>query len=288
MRAPGLFGLCLFLAAGPVLACDDSERCIGVGESYFGLAVGVGELDNPLVAAPNTRFYTYPQFAWYGERWYFDNGDLGYTLVDDGHWLVNLTTGLAQDSFYFQDWGGNAFTLPLMAISRTSYDGLEDPAASQNEVVIVGERKLNMPHAWALLAGPEVQYFAGPHEVAMRALRDVSGVHDGSLVNLRYAYHLRLGDWSVTSRLGLDWKSRRLNDHYYSVSPEDNPLTYLGYRAGASIDRIFQLYASYPLTPNWRVLVQGEYRRLGADVANSPRVAERNLGHYFLGVGYSF
>lgn len=307
MRGFGLFGVCCTLLAGSALACGTEERCIGAGESQFGVALGYGRLDNPLVAAPDTQFYAYPQFAWYGERFYFDNGDFGYTLVDDGHWLINLTTGFSQDSFYFQDWGGSSFALPVFAISRVSYEYLpedmpvDDPQAQPGaaeggasaappaeEPVLVGERQLAMPHAWAWLAGPEVQYFWDADEVAVRLLQDVSTVHNGTLLNLRYGHRFEFGRWTLSTRLGLDWKSRELVDHYYSVTPETNPVSYTAYDAKATVDSIVQLSASYPLDAHWRVLVQGEYRRLGDGIADSPRVTERNLTHYFLGLGYAF
>src|SRR3954470_11663654 len=46
----------------------------------LGAAFGYGERTNPLIQSDDIPVIVDVDIAWFGKRWFFDNGDLGYTL----------------------------------------------------------------------------------------------------------------------------------------------------------------------------------------------------------------
>ena len=53
------------------------------GSWRFGVALGYGERTNPLIQSDDIPIVVDLDIAWFGERWFFDNGDLGFSLVDN-------------------------------------------------------------------------------------------------------------------------------------------------------------------------------------------------------------
>src|SRR4051794_40877416 len=48
----------------------------------FGVALGYGERTNPLIQSEDIPVVVDLDIAWFGERWFFDNFDLGFELFD--------------------------------------------------------------------------------------------------------------------------------------------------------------------------------------------------------------
>ncbi len=48
----------------------------------LGAAVGYGERSNPLIQSEDIPVLIDLDIAWFGKRWFFDNGDVGVTLFD--------------------------------------------------------------------------------------------------------------------------------------------------------------------------------------------------------------
>jgi hypothetical protein len=87
----GLFLLCAF---SPVHAQEDSPWS-------FGIALGAGQRDNPFVASDDVTLNAIVDLAWYGERWFFDNGDIGFTLRETSQLSVNALLTFNNERNYY-------------------------------------------------------------------------------------------------------------------------------------------------------------------------------------------
>ena len=70
----------------------------------LGVAIGWGQKSNPLKDFDDIPLFFIPTVAYYGEHWFFDNGNLGYTLAEQESFTFNLVTSYSLDRAYFYRW----------------------------------------------------------------------------------------------------------------------------------------------------------------------------------------
>lgn len=96
--------LILPLLSSVVCAQQASAEQAAVGELSFSIAIGYGEKSNPLHKGDAFPLVLVPAFHYYGKNWYFDNGDLAYTLAENNSYSVNLITSFNAEAAHFYDW----------------------------------------------------------------------------------------------------------------------------------------------------------------------------------------
>ena len=67
----------------------------------FGVALGYGERTNPLIQSEDIPVVVDLDIAWFGERWFFDNFDLGFELVDRPSFTTNVVARVNSDRAFF-------------------------------------------------------------------------------------------------------------------------------------------------------------------------------------------
>src|SRR6186713_422825 len=67
----------------------------------LGVALGFGERTNPLIQSDDIPVIVDLDIAWFGERWFFDNFDLGFALVDNSRFTTNVVARLNSDRAFF-------------------------------------------------------------------------------------------------------------------------------------------------------------------------------------------
>jgi outer membrane protein len=92
--------LALLLAAQPAIAQEAPEE---EEESKWrlGAALGYGERSNPLVQSDDIPIVVDLDIAWFGERWFFDNGDLGVTFADNSALTASVVARINSDRVFF-------------------------------------------------------------------------------------------------------------------------------------------------------------------------------------------
>jgi outer membrane protein len=87
-------------AAAAVTPLAAAERD---GESpwQIGVAFGYGERSNPLVQSDDIPVLVDIDIAWYGRRWFFDNGDVGRTILDGQRLTLNAIARINSDRVFF-------------------------------------------------------------------------------------------------------------------------------------------------------------------------------------------
>ena len=67
----------------------------------LGIALGYGERSNPLINSDDFTIVVDVDIAWFGERFFFDNGDVGLTLFDQESFTLNLIGRFNSDRVFF-------------------------------------------------------------------------------------------------------------------------------------------------------------------------------------------
>ncbi len=269
--------LAAWLAAIPALvaAAEPAESPWRVS-----VAVGYGQRGNPLINADDIDLAVDLDIGWFGERFFFDNGDLGFTLSDTDRATVNLVARINSDRLFFSKTNTRLITLGEVG---TLFGTPIDPATADQLVTLeVPDRD------YAVELG--VEYLAGGPwgNLQLSAHHDVSGTHDGFQVYLDYGYGFGAGRWFFELSGGAAYKSEKLNDYYWGVAPGEAGVALPAYEAGSGINVHAKVLAGYLITERWSFAAALQFEWLNDEAADSPIVDERAVPGFFAGLRYAF
>ena len=260
--------LALTLVVQPVNADETAET---ESRWQLGIALGYGIRTNPLVLSDEIPIAVDLDIAWFGERFFFDNGDVGYTFADNEYVTASVVGRFNSDRVFF----GKTDT----AFVTAGLDGATLPAATLLEIP---------DRDYAGEVGLEL--LAGGHwgRLQLTAHHDVSGTHDGFEVHADYGRGFRQQRWYFEPSIGLSYKSEALNDYYWGVRANEASPALPEYEAGAGVNVHGRLMLGYQLNRNWQFALVAEAERLNDEAFASPIVVDRTVFGYFAGFGYRF
>lgn len=242
----------------------------GTSPWHIGIAFGYGERSNPLIQSDDIPILIDIDIAWYGERWFFDNGDVGRTLFDGDRITVNFIGRVNSDRVFFSK-------------TDTDYVSIFSIAGSvPAEAVTVPDRDYAFEAGVELLASGDWGYAQAAWH------RDVSNTHDGYELYLNFGRSFRRQRWFFEPSLGLSYKSSRMNDYYWGIREHESNIVLPEYRAGGGWNTHVRVASRYQLTRNWAFVVATQYERLSSEAAASPLVADRKVRSGFTGFNWSF
>ncbi|MCH1929800.1 MipA/OmpV family protein [Shewanella sp. A25] len=265
-------------------SCVAQDECIEIGSWDLGLAVGWGQKTNPLRDFDDIPVYFIPTIAYYGERFFFDNGNFGYTLVEHPHYSVNLVTSYSLDRAYFYRWDPSnifishstqqlATTTPMTHLITTQPDYRFNDLESRH---------------FTMLGGAETFFYTAAGTLRLAYAHDMFDVHQGSEGQVNWSYGWQINDLYLNLSLVFDWKSSNVIGYYYGVRPSENAYWSQQYHAKSGWNRGIELTSRYTINANWDVLVALRYRQLADEIAASPLLDEDYSSTYFFGAAYRF
>ncbi len=261
---------CLLLALIPqVTQADELEA--EESRWQLGIAVGYGIRTNPLVLSDEIPIAVDLDIAWFGDRFFFDNGDVGFTFADNDYVTASVVGRFNSDRVFFGKTDTEFVTAGL--------DGATLPVATLLEIP---DRDYAGEIGVELLAGGRWG------RLQLTAHHDVSGTHDGYEVHADYGRGFRRQRWYVEPSFGLSYKSAALNDYYWGVRPGEASPALPEYDAGAGMNVHARLMLGYQISRNWRFALVAEAERLNDEAFASPIVVDRTVFGYFAGFGYRF
>ena len=262
--------LLLTLAAASAFAEEEPAE---VNESRWrlGAAFGYGMRTNPLVQSDDIPIIVDVDIAWFGDYWFFDNGDLGLTFADNDALTASVVTRFNSDRVFF-----GATDLRFVTVDAT---GLPLGEAVKFEVP---------DRDYAIELGVEVLTDGAWGQLQVSAFQDVSGTHEGYELYADYRYGWRKQRLYVEPSFGASYKSANLNNYYWGITEEEAGVVVEPYEAGAGINWHTRFKIGYQLSRNWAVSLVAEFTRINDEAAASPIVADRNVLGYFAGVSYRF
>jgi len=258
------------LFATPCLAEEESEA---VTESRWrlGMAAGYGVRSNPLVQSDDIPIYVDVDIAWFGDRWFFDNGDLGVTFADNDAMTASLVARFNSDRVFFGNTESRFVVFDSAGMPLS--EAIEFKVPDRDYAVELGVEMLS-DGRWGALQ--------------LSAFHDASGKHEGFELYANYSYGWRKQRLYVEPSIGASYKSADLNNYYWGVTDDEAGVVVAPYEAEAGLNWHTRLMVGYQLSRNWSLSFVAEYERINDEAAASPIVQERNVLGYFAGVAYRF
>jgi len=277
-----------------ILACSGNETCIEKSSWQLSIALGVGVKTNPLVDGDDIPLVILPDVAWYAEKAYFDNGELGYQWLNQPKFAFETFLQLDRESAFFSFLHPVNILVQTESLASVSPDSPVSPGLSVSPVEDMqnSQRSLSIDEIasrrWAINGGIRGHYFLSNGEWQLTFQQDISNVHKGQQVGLEYSHRWLWHKFRLGLRIGTDWKSARLIDYYYGVSQRDTDLTEFYFKGKSGWQTYMSINAQKPINENWSWLANIGYRRLPNALTSSPLIEQNYIHNVFLGVAYRF
>ncbi|GIU21291.1 MipA/OmpV family protein [Shewanella sp. MBTL60-007] len=267
-------------------SCDNNTDCIEVGRWDLGFTLGYGNKSNPLKDYKDIPLYVVPTIAYYGERWFFDNGNIGYTLAEGENYTLNLVTTFSNDSAFFYRWDpSNIFLLSGSGNQRAISPMVSTLGTRVAPEPVIGELE---NRNFTYLGGAEAFIYTRFGIVHASVAHDILNVHDGLESKLKWFYNIPLDKWNFEFAAVLDWKSEEVVDYYYGVRPSESLFWNQEYQAESALNQSIEFTGQYVLTKNWNLLLVARYTDIADEIVDSPLVDKDYTTTYFVGAAYRF
>ncbi|MDY6982555.1 MAG: MipA/OmpV family protein [Pseudomonadota bacterium] len=315
---PGLRCLVLALVAvfGSGLAsAQEDERSWNLA-----IALGHGERSNPLINGDTIDIEAVIDFSWYGERFFFDNGDFGFMLHEARNYSFNLVATFNNERNFYRYLTGRTFGLdsigesfrlansgPSFAPSSPEdgeFGGASTPFPIEHDpekdfleymglpadtsTSFVNQNAELADRDFALNGGIEFLYISPWGDVQAQLLSDVSGTHDGQEAWLSWSHpwYTRSNEFTLT--FGAEWKSSDLVSYYYGVRPGESFPGRPMYTGGSGTNGFIRFAARHAFSERWHLVGMVEREFLSSAISNSPIVDETKVDTFFAGLYFNF
>ena len=293
-------------SVAPVLAAQGlSEQAEDADSSRWtiGAAVGHGRRDNAFVASDDMNINAIIDLAWYGERWFFDNGDIGFILQETAQFSANALLTFNNERNYFSYLSNGSSGLDIFSLRKIAEDkGLSVPGIAGGEAtdleslnkeelesLVFKDLDTALPERdFAVNSGVEMLYLSRWGDLQAQVQTDVSGIHHGQSAWFSYSYPWITPTSEFSLTLGLEWKSSDLVDYYYGVRPDERIEGRAQYSAGSGINRVIRFSASRVLSERWRLVGVFEREQLSSAIRRSPIIERGSVNTAFVGLYYQF
>ncbi|MEM9103369.1 MAG: MipA/OmpV family protein [Pseudomonadota bacterium] len=282
---------------------------------HLGLAVGYGERTNPLIASDDIDLYWMVDIAYFGDHFFFDNGDLGVYLYESQSLSFNLLLTYTNEREYYENLSSQRLGLDLSrdnaddVISEPpptegvanddsvddSSDGggsgepqpLDPAPVDQDEVPDLVEQEVVIPNRdYAIQSGIEILVDSRLGEWQLQWLKDISNTHGGHEIWGAYSLPLHWGKWQAYPSLGFTWKSEDFVNYYYGIDEQEATATLTQYQGKNTFSPQARWSIRYHLNQHWSVGGVFSYEALGDGIKNSPLVFANEVKTYFIGVKF--
>ncbi|QLE84422.1 MipA/OmpV family protein [Shewanella sp. Scap07] len=283
--------LCTPLFASEQNSCGEYSECIAIDRWDIGIAAGYGERSNPLKDYDDIPIYLAPTIAYYGDSWFFDNGNFGYTLAEQEKYTVNLVTSFSADSAFFYRWdpsnifiaGTNSFKQQVSAMPMLADSSGKDKHSASKTVF----NELETRH-FTLLGGAEAFIYTRAGIINLSLAHDMFNVHQGTEAKVKWLYNVAIEQWKFELAAIMNWKSEEIVDYYYGVRPSENIYWSEHFDAKSAINLGMEFTSQFVMTEHWELVFLARYTDIADEIADSPLLNERYSSTFFVGTAYRF
>ncbi|WP_337879473.1 MipA/OmpV family protein [Rheinheimera sp.] len=288
-----ILSLCSFsMARGETQSVDNHQW-------QFSLSAGRGALTTPLANRADLKGSLLPAVSYYGERFFFENSYVGYSLLERENWYIDLVGSLNEDGMFFELDGVNEFGWwDAIGFQRTSFTGdlpveAQEPSGGSLGTLpgteqLPAHSYLDIGRHLSYMGGVSLNWLSDYADLRLSLLKDISGIHHGQERHLTLRKSYQIGAWSWQWRAGLTHKDQKLNNYYYNLRPYELNQTPSGFRLQDSWHYFYGMTLSYQLTPEWAMLAYWQKNVLDDELLRSPLVKRGYYYGRFIGVRYSF
>lgn len=275
MRSLQTFTQCLLLCCS-VFSVKIQANYVETGWQ-FSVATGYGALENPLKAAHDVHTYVLPHVSYYGERFYLENFNTGFSVLESPDLIIDIDGKLNDDGLLFELNGLQHLLATDLFIYKPYQIPFNGPTNFQD-----------IQRSPSYLAGVRITFPTEYGELSLGQYHDISAVHNGSESQIKYQHEGRILQFKWGFEFGMTYKNAALVDYYYRLSKAE-----LGTYKNNQVTRGTQNYHTRlvfnaPITEQWFYVASVEHHWLGRGIANSLLIRKNNYSTYFFGVGYAF
>ena len=255
-------------------ACE--VDCVEQNSWAVGIGLGVGEFENPLHDGKDRNIAVLPSFYYYGERFYAENTELGYVLVETNDWLFKIKGKFNNDGLYFND----SFVDDLIVAGAFGPGNFEEPDESVSSSAV--DRDLSY------MAGIAGDYFVTDNlQLSAGIYHDVTDVHHGYSIGYGAQYIWQQDNWFFAAGLGAEFSDSDLNQYYYGLRPEDGT-AYASFELGSNTNVIGNVSFAYRINKHFSFIGRYQYKWLGSEMTVSPLVEDDHTSFFFVGISSQF
>ena len=279
----------LFVQTFATQATDEINETMNIEEASaweLGIGVGFGKRDNIIINSDNIDIDAFINIAYFGEKFFFDNGDIGYFVTDNTDWNINLIVGANSERQFFEKL--NNFGIDITNTTLNSDTGETETHDTSFEIEPTDR---DTP----IDAGIEIIGDGEWGNLQLQINTDISNKHNGFEVWGGYSKKLTVGNLEFRSSIGFIYKSSQWTNYFYGIRPSEvmlapNNIDYIlpPYQATASTNYFYKFTMNYPLTDKLKIVALFEREYLGKSVRNSPIVNKNEFTTQFMGLFYEF
>lgn len=250
----------------------------------LGAALGYGVRTNPLIQSDDIPLIVDVDLAWFGKRWFFDNGDLGFQLLDRPAHTTNVVARVNSDRVFFGKT--NTRYVNFAYAGRGELAAMVDPQTGE---LLEAQVEVDPPDRdYAIELGLETLFGGEWGAAGLRAFHDVSGTHRGYEISADYSFRWTSGRLSLSPSIGIAYKSSNLNDYYWGVQRDEASLALREYHPHGGFALEVGMRASYYFTKNLRLALAVNMEKLPGVVSMSPLARDDYVFGYFSGLAWAF
>ncbi|MCH1923389.1 MipA/OmpV family protein [Shewanella sp. C32] len=277
LRTWCLAGLLLPLSVYAEVAGDKHDH-VAVDDWGFDLALGYAAIETPLRQRDSFESFVLPQWYYYGERFYIENLQLGYTLLETDTFIIDVVGYLNDDGLLF-----NTDKQRLNYLDISKYiPNVGFPLQGKMDLRDI-KRDLSY------MAGVEFTAITPFADLSWRAARDITEGNGG------IEYRLAAKQRYTFNRLKLFWeagavmKNAELNNYYYGLRSEESGRRRDVLVTDRSLNNYYlQLAATYQLTSDLSWVVSVNQTWINHQLLDSPLLEKDNYLSGFIGFNLHF
>ncbi|WP_233079758.1 MipA/OmpV family protein [Rheinheimera soli] len=275
--------LCFFASSAALACATDEKFCVESEKLQLSVALGAGQRSNPLYDGDSFPMLILPDFSYYADSWFIDNGTLGYSLQQNDQFAASIVMRLNSEKGYFQRWfAGNVIS---MNTSGLVLPPEIDTGTEKSMAAVSIEHVKKRPTA--VDAGVQFNWFGEQWQGRLNLWQDISSKYEGQNASLSWSGFWPFAGGQFDLSTTLYWKSAKLIDTYYGV--DEDELYYLQrYQGRASWQPELRLGWQKALDTRWSLLTFYRYLHLDDAMTDSPLVQDDSVQTWFVGVSYRF
>ncbi|WKE65850.1 MipA/OmpV family protein [Gallaecimonas kandeliae] len=283
MMRPPLLSLLYCCLLSLVLLWSDlalaAESTEGGADWRLSMAVGVGRYGSVLRDGEDIPLYVLPRWSFYYKRFYVEDLDLGFNLLQSGHWSFDLTTKQSFDALLLRGSSlGNAF-----------FSGLASANIPIGVPFGVDPKKLIHPakRTMSYLGGATLYWQNQDWQLSSAWHTDISGVHRGSEWENKVRYQQHLGPLDLALTAGARRLSSSYSNYYFGVHKQDNDFHYQ-YEPGAQWLPSLKMESRFPLGKDKQLVASWKREWLPKAYDKNLFFDQRHQDIWFVGVSWAW
>ncbi|QSX37689.1 MipA/OmpV family protein [Shewanella sedimentimangrovi] len=259
----------------PLFGTQAQEAAASSGK--LSLALGVGRYNSLMYQGQDVPLYLLPRWSYYGERFYIEDLNLGFNLLESDSFSWDLTTKQSFDALMFRQ--DNSLNDSLLAGLTAGNVLLALPSWESDPKALFHLKERHFSY----LAGSTLFWRHGDWQFSSALHADVSNVHGGLEWNNQLRYLTKLGPLDVATTVGGRWLDSHYSNYHFGITRLETSRVWSS-RPDAQWLPSLKLELSWPLDEDLRLI--GSWRRewLSSAFDNSYFLASKTHDIWFIGV----